>query len=114
MNDAIAFTNWPKVNVEASLSSSTTLDTSGLREVCIIAFPMPRREKLTSITGYEDPNIGIMSDNAVTRMEMRTVFFLPILFISIPVGTEKIRNQKNTSDGSMLACESASERSFCT
>ena len=47
-------------------------------------------------------------------MESSTVFFLPIRFISIPVGTEKMRNQKNTNDGSILAWESASPRSFCT
>ena len=41
-------------------------------------------------------------------MESSTVRFLPILFISMPVGTEKIRNQKNTREGSMLATESVS------
>ena len=32
-----------------------------------------------------------------------TVFFRPILFINIPVGTEKIRNQKNTKEGKIFA-----------
>ena len=54
------------------------------------------------------------SDTAVTASDMSTVFFRPIRFISIPVGTEKIRNQKNTSEGKRFACESESERSFCT
>ena len=49
-NDAIAFTNWPKVRVEASLSPLIRLDTRGLREVCIMALPMPRSEKEISIT----------------------------------------------------------------
>jgi phosphoribosylformylglycinamidine synthase len=38
----------------------------------------------------------------------------PQLDISIPVGTENIRNQKNTSEGKRLACESVRPRSFCT
>jgi hypothetical protein len=39
----------------------------------------------------------------VIIIERRTVFLRPILFISMPVGTEKIRNQKNTSEGKKLA-----------
>ena len=41
----------------------------------------------------------------MTRLRS-TVFLRPMRFISIPVGTEKMRNQKNTRDGNMLACES--------
>ena len=40
-----------------------------------------------------------MSDSNVTTSERSTVFLRPILFISNPVGTENIRNQRNTSDG---------------
>ena len=43
-----------------------------------------------------------------------TVLRLPILFISIPVGTEKIKNQKNTSEGRKLAVESLRFRSAFT
>ena len=49
MNEAMALTNWPKVSVEARLPPCITVATSGFREVCISAFPMPRSEKLTSI-----------------------------------------------------------------
>ncbi len=54
------------------------------------------------------------SDRAVMMSEMSTVFLRPILFISMPVGTEKMRNQKKTSEGNRLACESERERSSCT
>ena len=54
------------------------------------------------------------SDTAVTTRLMSTVFFRPILFISMPVGTEKIRNQKKTSEGKRFACASVSPRSCCT
>ena len=37
----------------------------------------------------------------------------PILFISMPVGTENIRNQKNTSEGKKLAAESDRPKSSC-
>ena len=46
-------------------------------------------------------------------MERSTVFLRPILFISMPVGTEKIRNQKNTSEGKKLAAESDRPKSSC-
>ena len=49
-NDAIAFTNWPKVRVDASLSPLIRLVTSGLRDVCMMALPIPRSEKEMSIT----------------------------------------------------------------
>ena len=43
-----------------------------------------------------------------------TVFFRPILFINIPVGTEKIRNQKNTKEGKIFASESVNPKSNFT
>lgn len=49
-NDAIAFTNWPKVRVEANLDGDMRLLTRGLSEVCIRALPMPKSEKAASIT----------------------------------------------------------------
>ena len=62
----------------------------------------------------EQAKSGSSNDTIVTTNERRTVFFRPILFISIPVGTLKIRNQKNTSDGKILAVESFSARSSFT
>ena len=47
--EAMAFTNWPKVRVEASLSPEIRLVTRGLSDVCIMALPMPRSEKAMSI-----------------------------------------------------------------
>ena len=49
----------------------------------------------------------------MTRLRS-TVFLRPMRFISIPVGTEKMRNQKNTRDGNMLACESVRFKSAFT
>ncbi len=46
--------------------------------------------------------------------DTRTVLFLPMRFIRMPVGTEKIRNQKNTSEGKRLASETERLRSFLT
>lgn len=54
------------------------------------------------------------SDTTVTTNESSTVFFRPILFISMPVGTLKMRNQKNTSEGKILATESVRARSSFT
>ena len=48
-NEAMAFTNWPKVSVEASLSGVMRFDTSGLSDVCIMALPMPSSEKAASM-----------------------------------------------------------------
>ena len=55
-----------------------------------------------------------MSERVVTAWLIKTVRLRPIRFISMPVGTEKMRNQKNTSEGNRLACASVSERSFWT
>ena len=49
-----------------------------------------------------------------TGSELETVFFRPILFINIPVGTEKIRNQKNTKEGKIFASESVNPKSNFT
>ena len=114
MNEAIALTNCPKVRVEARLPPLSTDETSGLREVCISALPIPSSEKATSIISNVSPKIGSSSDTTVTTSDSRTVFLRPILFISIPVGTEKIRNQKNTNDGKMLAVASLRPRSSFT
>ena len=75
---------------------------------------MPSIEKAMSITAKPSPNIGTMSDTNVTTNESSTVFLRPMRFIKRPVGTEKIRNQKNTSEGKRLACASVSPKSFCT
>ena len=82
--------------------------------VCISALPIPSSEKAISITVKELPKRGINKDTTVTMSESNTVFLRPILFISIPVGTEKMRNQKNTSEGKILATESDSPRSSFT
>ena len=114
MNEAMALTNCPKVSVEARLPPRITDDTRGLRDVCISALPIPSKENDTSIRGKFSPNKGRRRDTTVTMRESNTVFLRPILFINIPVGTEKIRNQKNTRDGSTLATESLSCKSSFT
>ena len=105
--------NCPKVSVDARWPR-TNDDTNGLRDVCIRALPMPNSEKAMSATARFSVNIGNSSDTTVTTKESSTVFFRPILFISTPVGTEKIRNQKKTSDGMMLAMVLLSPRSSLT
>lgn len=106
--------NWPKVKVEARLSPLMTQVTRGLSEVCIRALPMPSRENEASMSGSVSPKRGMASDTSVTTSESSTVRLRPILFISMPVGTEKMRNQKNTSEGSVLATVSVSPRSALT
>jgi hypothetical protein len=114
MNEAMAFINCPKVSVEARFLPPITVDTKGFSDVCIRALPIPRSENEISINMKLSPKIGNKSDTAVIISESNTVFFLPILFISMPVGTEKMRNQKNTSDGNMFATESLKHKSFFT
>ena len=114
MNEAMALTNCPKVSVDARFLSPITSIAKGLILVCIRALPMPRSEKATSITGNDLPNNGMNSETTVTMSESSTVFLRPILFISMPVGTLKMRNQKNTSEGNTLATESESWRSSLT
>lgn len=107
-------TNCPKVSVEAKFPPFITVETSGFNDVCIKALPIPSSENETSIKPYDSPNIGKRRDNKVTTRLISTVFLRPILFISIPVGTEKIRNQKKTRDGKTLAVESDRCKSFFT
>ena len=91
-----------------------TVDTSGFRDVCISALPIPNSEKATSMILKFSPKSGSSRDITVTTSDSKTVFFRPILFISIPVGTLKMRNQKNTSEGNTLAIESDNPRSSFT
>ena len=119
MNEAIAFTNCPKVSVEAKWPF-TIIVTKGLMLVCITALPMPSSENDTyishswlSLVGIKLSNSGINTASVVMMIEISTVFLRPILFMSMPVGTEKIRNQKNTSEGKKLAAESDSPKSSC-
>ena len=113
-NEAIALTNCPKVRVEARLPPCITDDTSGLSDVCIRALPMPSSENDTSISVKDSPNRGSRSAATVTANESSTVRLRPMRFISMPVGTENIRNQKNTSEGSTLATESLNCKSSLT
>ena len=57
---------------------------------------------------------GNRSEIVVTTRLTNTVFFRPILFINMPVGTEKIKNQKKTNEGKRLASASVRPKSFCT
>ena len=88
--------------------------------VCMMALPMPSSEKemyisqsWLSFVGIKLSKSGRNTANVVITTESSTVFFLPILFMSIPVGTEKMRNQKNTSEGKKFAAESESPKSSC-
>ena len=101
-------TNCPKVSVEARCPPLMTVDINGLSDVCIKALPMPRSEKEMSMMPKFSPRMGSASDIRVTMSDRSTVFLRPILFIRMPVGTEKMRNQKNTSEGNTLATESVS------
>ena len=99
-NEAIAFTNCPKVSVDARFLPPVTTETSGFSEVCIRALPMPRSDKATYITiRLDPPSNGNTKAIRVTNRLMSTVFLRPILFINMPVGTLKIKNQRNTSIG---------------
>ena len=110
----MALMNCPKVSVEARFLPPMTLETSGLSDVCISALPMPSSEKATSMMPNDSPKRGSSREKTVTTSESTTVFLRPILFISMPVGTLKMRNQKKTSEGKMLATESVSPRSSFT
>ena len=98
--------NCPKVKVAAILPPCTTVITSGLIDVCISALPIPSSENDTSISSYDCPKIGKSNEKTVMMRLNSTVFLRPILFISIPVGTENIKNQKKTSDGNTFAVAS--------
>ena len=58
--------------------------------------------------------IGSAMATSVTRMDHSTVLRRPILFIRMPVGMEKIRNQKNTMVVNRLAVPSARPNSAFT
>ena len=96
------------------MSPRITVEISGLSDVCIRVLPMPSSENDRSIMAKLSPKSGRTSDTAVTASDSSTVFLRPMRFISMPVGTEKIRNQKNTSEGNTLATESLSPRSDFT
>lgn len=106
MKEAIALTNCPKVSVDAKFPPFMTVATNGFNEVCINALPIPNSEKDTSIKPYDSPKTGNRSENNVIIKLTNTVFFRPILFINMPVGTENMRNQKKTSEGKTLAVAS--------
>ena len=110
----MALTNCPKVSVDARFLSPMISMASGLILVCMKALPMPNSEKATSMMPKELPNRGMTSDTTVMTSDSSTVFLRPILFISMPVGTLKMRNQKNTSEGNTLATESLRPRSSFT
>ena len=114
INEAIALTNCPKVRVEARCLPDVTTEAKGFSEVCIKALPIPKSENDASITPKLSSKIGKSSETTVTTNDKSTVFFLPILFINIPVGTENIKNQKNTNDGNRLAVASFRLRSSFT
>ena len=57
---------------------------------------------------------GTMSAARVNARLSITVGLRPMRFISSPVGTAKIKNQKNTSEGKILASASLRAKSFCT
>ena len=76
---------------------------SGLSDVCMSALPIPSKEKLTNITPKLSAKIGNSREKRVTISDSSTVFLRPIRFISTPVGTEKMRNQKKTREGKRLA-----------
>ena len=99
MNEAMALTNCPKVSVEARCPF-TSMVTSGLMLVCMMALPMPRSENEIYMSqswlcgvGMKLSKSGSSTATVVTMSESMTVFLRPILFISMPVGTEKIRKQ---------------------
>ena len=58
--------------------------------------------------------MGKSSEKKVTTRLSNTVFFRPIRFINMPVGTEKIKNQKKTSEGKIFASESVRFKSAFT
>ena len=113
-NDAMALMNCPKVSVLARFPPLMTAMTSGLSDVCMSALPMPSSENDSSMTVNDSPKRGKNNETMVTMRDNNTVFLRPILFISIPVGTEKMRNQKKTRDGKILATESESPKSALT
>ena len=98
----MAFTNCPNVKELANLSPLTMLEISGLRDTCINVLPIPNNENEISIPAYEWLITGTINARTVTTRLSNTVFFLPIRFINIPVGTENIKNQKKTIEGNII------------
>ena len=79
-----------------------------------MALPIPKREKESSSMAKSRVNTGIaIATRVITRLSS-TVFLRPILFISKLVGMLKMRNHRNTSDGSVLAIESERFKSAFT
>ena len=115
INEAIALTNCPNVSVEAKRAPPpATVAMSGFSDTCMSVLPMPSSENETSITAKLLPTSAKANDSTVTASDSNTVRRRPILVMSKPVGTLKIRNQKNTSDGSVLASESLRPKSAFT
>ena len=111
MKEAIALTNCPKVSVLASFSLEVISDTRGFRDTCIRVLPTPRRQKETSMTGKLYENSGSTRETEVTARLISTVFRFPIRFIIMLVGTDIIRNQKNTIVGRKFATVSDNAKS---
>ena len=119
---AVRFRRWATQRLHEYIQKGFTMDDERLkqggnryfkellqriRDIC-------SSEKATNSTANDWPNTDINKASTVTTNDNSTVFLRPIRFISIPVGIEKIRNQKNTSDAIMLAVESFSARSSFT
>ena len=113
-NEAMLLMNCPKVRVLADAPPFITLSTSGLSDVCMMAFPIPRREKESRSMVKSSVKTGTNIAASVRRRLSRTVFLRPILFMSRLVGMLKMRNQRNTSEGSVLAIVSERSRSAFT
>ena len=93
-NELMALMNCPRVRDPVSLSPLTTLITSGFRETCRRVFPIPRSVKASMTETNEYDTAGTAIAMTVTAKLNSTVFFLPILFISMPVGTDSSRNHR--------------------
>jgi len=102
VKDDIAFTNCPTVRLEVNLSPFTTFVNSGFSDTCRMVLAIPNNAKASNdITKVYSIN-GINIATIVITLLKITVFLRPILFIIIPVGTEKIRNIENNATGIML------------
>ena len=112
--EAMLLMNWPKVNVLADAPPFITLSTSGLSEVCMMALPIPKREKDRMSIVKLRVNMGTIMAANVRKRLTRTVFLRPILFMSKLVGMLKMRNQRNTSESRMFAIESERLKSSFT
>ena len=112
--EAMLLMNCPKVKVLADAPPFITLSTNGLSEVYIMALPIPKSEKERSNMVKSSVRTGItIAASVITRLRS-TVFLRPILFISKLVGMLKMRNHRNTSEGSVFAIESERLKSAFT